>query len=98
MKITLEKFDFSTLTKDSILMVEISHQGQNDFKRVQNTLKALYDSGKIPRGVLCLINSKSSPIDLIEIPEKIMNQNGWIKLKIQNVPAQSPPAEPLTNP
>lgn len=83
MKLTLEQFDFSALTKDSILMVEVANQSSDDFTRTQRTIKAMIDSGKIPKGVLVLINSKHSPMNLKEIPEKVMNQNGWIKLRIQ---------------
>ena len=35
----------------------------------------------IPEEVLILIASKAHPIHLREIPEALMNQNGWYKMK-----------------
>jgi len=98
MKMTLEQFDFSTLTKDSVLMIEVSNQTRNDFERVQRTIQALMNNGKIPKGVLVLINSKHAPLNLREIPEKVMNEAGWIKLHLQNGSAQSLPAASGQNP
>ena len=83
MKLTLEAFDFSGLTENSILMVEVKEAVPSNLVRVQKTIQALCAKGKIPKGVLVLINAKDQPIKLREIPEKVMNENGWIKLKVQ---------------
>ncbi len=98
MKLSLEQFDFSALTKDSILMAEVSNQTKDDFTRAQRTIQALFNSGKIPKGVLVLVNSKHAPMNLKEIPEKVMNENGWIKIRIQNDGEQSLPVVAAQNP
>lgn len=84
MKFTLEQFDFTALTKNSVLMVEINHPNKDNFDRVSKTIKSLFDSGKIAKGVLVLINTRDNPMDLKQIPEEVMNKAGWIKLKFQN--------------
>jgi hypothetical protein len=94
MKFTLEKFEFSGLTPDSILMVEVDENSTDAFNRIHRTIKELFAQGKIPKGVVVLVNVKQHPMNLREISEKVMNENGWIKLKFQNGHQESPETAP----
>lgn len=98
MKATLETFDFSQLTTKSVLVFEILAENSNDFEAAQNTIIALRQSGKIPMGILVLVASQSHPVKIREIPEEVMNQNGWYRMKplpITEVVLQNTPLPPL---
>jgi hypothetical protein len=80
MKITLEEFDFTNLTDNSVLIAEINAEGKANFNVAYKSIQALKQSGKIPKGTLVLLAVKTHPINLREIPERIMNLHGWVRV------------------
>lgn len=80
MKITLEQFDFSTLTENSVLIAEVNAEGKANMQTAMKTIQALKTSGKVPKATLVLLALKTHPIDLREIPERIMNLHGWVRV------------------
>jgi hypothetical protein len=83
MKFTLEQFDFANLKPDSILMVEFDAPTKANAESAQKVIAAMKQTGKVPKETLCLLTCKQNPIKIRELPEDVMNRNGWIKVKLQ---------------
>lgn len=78
-------------------MVEVNANGQANMQTAAKTIQALKQHGKIPKETFVMLTVKTHPVRLRELPEEMMNQNGWFRMKpITEIVVENNPESPAS--